>query len=193
MDSQLPYGQLIPSMVTPDNLDQQQLLQNIQVFQPSFQLTDLQSAFAPYAALSQDRIGLVVAALQQNGLTPYLQLAIQRANGMAGVVDTAYGSSGSSGGLPVRHRRLLAHRPTLVRTVVQRPTLPPPSEGDGTYNCKTDDLALLAVGTAFLVIAVMSGGLVPGIVVITASFWAPLAAWGGAATGAWALGHGMFC
>jgi len=186
LDSYLAYAQLHPGLVTPDNLNRSQITQNIQIFQPAFTSDDLNALLTPYYNLPPDMVAGVISTLQQQGLTPYLQASINNANTMI----KALTPSGSGGEPTAQYRGSLANPHP---NVLQRPQLPPPEGGGGGYNCQTDDLAMLAVGTAFLVLGIMSGGVAPGLVVITASFWAPVAAWGGAATGAWAIGHGIFC
>jgi hypothetical protein len=64
--------------------------------------------------------------------------------------------------------------------------------GSQSSGCPADNLAVLAVGTAFLVIGLMAAPEV-GIMVLAAEFWGPLALWGGIGAGTWGLVHAMIC
>ncbi len=59
---------------------------------------------------------------------------------------------------------------------------------EGGYNCATDGAAILAAGTAFAVLTVMTAG---ADCVLVGAAWEGIALWGGIGTSAWGAGHAI--
>jgi hypothetical protein len=76
------YGQLDTSQVISANMNQQQILQTIQQFQPAFTLTNVQNLLS-YINASQASIQSTVASLQQSGFATFLSSEIDQAKLLA--------------------------------------------------------------------------------------------------------------
>lgn len=150
----------------PATIDMQQVTNIIQIYQPAFQLSDLQAYFA---MVPQDQ-GSFLQALnqfQQAGLTGHLAGIVNRCRLMSIFADQAAGSDPGTGGLI-------------------QPKAPPHS---GKYNCGSDAVASFAFGTAMVVLAIMAGP----AGVLAMAFWGPLTFWGGVGAGMWSAGHVVNC
>jgi hypothetical protein len=109
--------------------------------------------------------------LRQDGLSGHLTGVIGQCWQMAAFAD--YAASGGGGGpVPMVKGRFGLH-----------PNVPP--QPHSSYNCAVDGAAILAMGTAFIIIGIMAGP--AGVLAL--AFWGPLSFWGGTAVGAWGLGH----
>ncbi len=190
------------SQINPSNLNQSQLLESIQVYQPSFQASDL-GLLMSLVPTDQTSLSSALTSLQTNGLSSTVQSAASRFSRIAVLVNDAANSG--AGGLtrinPFKGRlgtgqvipasfnpaQKSAH---LQHAVWQRIAQTLGSEGVGGYNCQTDGALALAAGTVFAVLGFMAG---PAGALVYATEWGAIAVWGGSAAVAWGLGHAVFC
>jgi hypothetical protein len=156
-----------PYSITSDNLDQNGILQYLQIFNPAFDLGDVQTLLA-YIDTSQDQIPTVLSNMQSYGLSGYMSLMAKSAEFMGMYLDQYYASSGS--GSKSRLMRVGAF---------------PPQNG-----CSSSGLAIVAAGLAFGVIGVMTLGTAP---VLVGAAWAGIALWGGNSMIAAGVGHAIVC
>jgi hypothetical protein len=172
-DSQLEsyYASLTPSVIKSSNLNQSQILQNIQATAPSVTLEALQSGWAVADAKDPTTVQLVINALQDDGLIPYLNTAMQQAALLAEASNSA---------------NAVAKNP-LGSTPAIRPAPINPT-GPGGY-CENASFAVDALTLAFIVVGVMSG---VGAIAEGAS-WALISAWGGTASGVYGIANRIFC
>ena len=158
------------SMITPASIDQATTLQQIQMYQPSYTIADLQLTLQHLndgATVTE-----VIAGLQANGLSYYMDIAYREASLIAGDIE--------SGVIPAR---------AIHASPNMRPPAQPPGGGGGggsRYTCQTDGALVLAAGTAFAVLSVMTMGSVD---VLAGAAWGGFAIWGGLGTSAWGAGH----
>lgn len=102
----------------------------------------------------------VLYAMRNNGVIPYLNMAINMSNVL-----------GSQGAVPYDNGN----------------DIPRTGENPG---CKTDGAAILAVGTALLVLTIMTDGL---DLLVYGAVWSAVAWWGGVGVGGWSIMHAMKC
>ncbi len=162
-----------PSMVKSSNINQQAILQQIQLFEPAFQLSDVTQSISYIDSMPQAQIQSVLTVMQQQGLAPYLQSCISQSRLIAAQLPAT--ASNAQRTIPTTQWRPVAEPPA-------------PTEGGGGYNCQTDGALLLFAGLAFTTLAVMSAGTAP---LLYMGFWGGFALWGGTATGAWSAGHAI--
>ncbi len=161
-----------PSMVKSSNINQQAILQQIQLFEPAFQLSDVQQSLSFIDNASQSQIQSVITVLQQQGLAPYLQSCISQSSLIAAQLPGT--TTNAQGIIPG------------FSSDAARAEPPPPNEGGG-YNCQTDGALVWTAGVAFGVLTVMTGG----TDILVMGFWGGFVYWGGTATVAWGAGHNI--
>lgn len=157
----------------PSVIDLQQLTSNIQVYQPSFQLSDMVNYFN---MIPKDPTSLSNAmnGLRQGGLSGHLSGIISQCRVMAGYADTI---ANGGGGQQMQARQ----RPLFFGA--------PPPQPKTNYNCQTDGALSFFFGTAMIVIAIMAGP----AGVLAFAFWEGIALWGGIGAGVWSAGHVVNC
>jgi hypothetical protein len=159
VDAAGQMGTLDPSVI-----DLQQLTNSIQIYQPSFQLSDMQSYFN---IIPKDPTSLNSAmnGLKQGGLSGHLQSLKSQCLKMEGYAAAL--AMGSEGMQAQPKAQPLGQIPRQM------------------YNCETDGAIVFALGTAMLVIGIMAGP--AGVLAL--AFWGPLTFWGGIGVGAWGAGQ----
>ena len=183
MDAQLQplYNQITPSMVNPSNFtaDQiQQIVQSIQVFQPSYQTSDLQLSLNALANQPDSDIAGVLAVLQSSsGMAYYLNSLIVNAPKFAAYI-AAGGAQSQTQAAKIK-----------INPDSTCPACQPGNDGGGGWTCAKDGAAILLAGTAFAVLTVMSGGIIGVEGVLVATWWSGVAGWGSLATAGWGAGH----
>lgn len=192
-----------PNQINPNMIDQSQVLESIQAYQPDFQMADLNLLMA-LIPTDQSSLSSTLTRLKTNGLSPTVQSAAARFNLICTNVNAALNPDGNANGSPYMEFKSGTYTghlkpasfnrqmnvPHLQRAVWQRIERSLNNEGGGGYNCATDGAAALAVGTVFAVIAIMAG---PAGALVYAAEWGALSLWGGSAAAAWGLGHAVFC
>lgn len=204
---QSAIANVTPNQLDVSYIDKDPLVQSIQAYQPTFQLSDLNQLLSLIPA-DQYSLTSTLTNLQTYGLSPTVQNAASAYIRISTIVDAASNpdlltnSDISPLMMPhfrsnqIGHAMPAAYSPTQgkahLRPIAwQKITQHLQGEGGGTgYNCRTDSALLLGVGTVFLVIAIMAG---PAGALVYAAEWSALAFWGGSAAGAWALAHAVFC
>jgi hypothetical protein len=174
-------NQISSAQVSTALLNQQQVTQAVESFQPSFTLADLQ-AYYSVLPLSTLNINAAINGLRTGGLSWALKNAAQRYHLMAYAIKTAKVA-------PEPHL-VLAGLPPHPTSPTCKPGSPcDPSAGSG-YSCPVDGALVFAVGTAMLVIGVMAA---PEVAILALGFWGPMSFWGGVGVGAWTAGHVSKC
>ncbi len=160
VDAAGQVGNLDPSII-----DLQQLTSNIQIYQPAFQLSDMQAYFN---LIPKDPTSLNKAMndLKQGGLSGHLGGIVNQCLKMEGYAANA--AMGGGGGMQTQPKLQLLVQPP-------RPM----------YNCEVDGAIVFALGTAMIVIGIMAGP--AGVLAL--AFWGPLSFWGGVGAGAWGAGY----
>ena len=171
-DAQLKpfYGSIGPSQINSGAVNQQQALANIQVYQPAFQLPDLQNALSFLDSQSAARKSYVIGQCAQNGLSSFMQSGIDKMNTLA-----AY--------LMQVQPQIRAPRPALAQRIEQPP---PPDGGGGGWSCEEDGAAIFMAGIAFFTLSVMTSG---AFDVLAGAAWAGIGDWGTGLTIGYGAGH----
>jgi hypothetical protein len=160
-----------PNSINSAGLDLTAVLQQIQVYQPSFQLSDVQTLFR----IVDDNQSMVPSVIQglQNGMWAYLQNAEILADKIGAMLSpTSTSANAMTSG--------------TMSPNLRPPGDPGPPRGGHAYSCATDGAVLFGLGLAFTTLSVMSFGAAP---ILYGAAWAGISMWGGVATTAWGAGH----
>lgn len=169
---QAAFSDVTPDQIASSNLNQEAILANLQVYQPTFTAPQLQNILSFLDAQSLSDKQSVLQSLQQSGLTPFLAtLHLQSRN----IADSLAGEGGGPSGASTSRA---TRRPHLLRSAYH-------AAGTG---CSADAAAIEAATIALCVIGVMASG---GVFLLAG--WGAVAAWGGVATTAWSIGHTIAC
>jgi hypothetical protein len=195
-----------PSQLSVDDLDKTSIVESVQVYQPAFQLSDLNQLIS-LIPTDQSSLATALTTLKTNGLSPTVQLAAAKYGLIAAKVNAALNSSTLARYSTVPHyREDLKGRvtPAIYDPRKSAPHFQPAGwlriarslkneDGGGGgylgYNCQADTASIWAAGTVFFCIGMMaaSGVLEFAAVATAISFW------GGTGVSAWGLGHAVFC
>jgi hypothetical protein len=162
-----------PGNCKSSNLNQSQILEAMQVYYPGATAASLQAALSVVDNQSAATVQGIINSMQSGGVLPYINQAINLAKGV-------YTSPSTS----VVAKMSVKESPDFM------PPPPPKNEGGGPTACAIDGAALLAMGTVFFTLSIMTLGSVD---VLAGAAWGAIALWGGIGTGAWTLGHAAAC
>lgn len=159
----------------PGVIDVQQLASLIQIYQPAFQLSDMQ-AYINLIPKDPASLNNAMVGLLNKGLSGHLTGVISQCMTMATYADQKAAGGGNE---PQARPNFFVPQPQ-----------PPGNAPKPFYNCQVDGALSFGLATAFLVIGIMAA---PEVAVLALAFWGPLSFWGGAAAGVWAAGHVVAC
>ena len=163
------------AQITAANLDVNSILATMQAYQANFTTSDVQLSLA-FIDRNAFMVPSVLATLQQNGMSYYLNVIVQQS------AKVAQGLS--NGTMSPTALRMDTHAAYGPRPLVRPPPIPP--GGRSSYSCATDGALIFAAGLAFLTISVMTGG---GFDVLAGAAWAGIGSWGSMGVAGWGVGH----
>lgn len=175
-------NQYSPSSISSSALPQNQILQYLQNFQPSYTAAMVQQALGFLDSQTDAQKQTVLNNMQTQGMSYYINMLIGQSPKVAGAVNAGPSSSSPS---PSAMRWQSAGS---IDPMVARITQPPPTEGNGGYNCATDGALIFAAGIAFATLTVMTLGSVD---VLAGAAWGAITLWGGLGTTGWGVGHAL--
>ena len=135
--------QMTPAMLSTSNINQQQLLQQVRLYQPGFQPSTLNQVIASLCGQPASTKQNLFNSLANSGLTGYLNTIVSVGPKLAAAMESANAAE------VMKQERLL--NPAM--------NFPPISGGGGGFSCAQDGVLLGFATAAALTITVMSGGL----------------------------------
>lgn len=175
-----------PTMITSSALDQTTILQNLQVYQPQFLMSDLQAVLS-FIDTNQALVPQVLATMQQGQFSSYITGMAGQAKIFSFDLARMAASGGGNSISAVGSMMPGGLRPIIPPSKMSLPSNGPGDQGGGGgYNCATDGALIFAAGIAFATLSVMTLGSVD---VLAGAAWAGIALWGGIGTTGWGAAH----
>jgi len=184
------FATVTPDQVNLGNMNINQFTAQIQIYAPTFQLSDAQQIFQYFYA-HPESVAASLAALQSGGITPILYQCANGFNNLATIIASVTTTNLASpfGSRPLVNADAVARgmKPNNLQPNMRPPQLPPHGNG-GHYNCADDALALMGFGVGGATIGVMC------LISIIGFACAPVVGvMVGVVGGAWSVGHAMVC
>ena len=181
-------AQVSPAQLDPALVNRDAIVAAVQVYQPTFTRAHLDT-YMESVVQTPGQLTQALYYLRANGVSPLLASHATQCAQIAAWLQThqanaMFGSAAKPGGM-------IAPAPD-VNLRPNKPLQPEPGGGTGGYNCADDGMASIAAATIFVTLGIMAAPALAGVLVGGAALDLFINI-GGAAAGAWGLGHSMEC